>query len=100
MAFKRIFMFAVCMPFVCTIQAAGGDINAGLSEIAQTIIGTQDQVKNVVYAIAAVVALIGAFSIFSKMMNGDQDVKKAIMLTVGGCLGLIAMASALPAMFK
>jgi hypothetical protein len=37
--------------------------------------------------------------ILSSLQNGDQDVKKSIMLTVGGCIALIAMATALPAFF-
>ena len=51
-------------------------------------------------AIAAVIALVGAFSIYFKMQNGDQDVKKAIMLTIGGCVAFLAMSEALPLFFK
>ena len=35
-----------------------------------------------------------------KMQNGDQDVKKTIMLTIGGCVAFIAMSEALPLFFK
>jgi hypothetical protein len=45
-------------------------------------------------AIGAVIALVGAFSIYFKMQNGDQDVKKAIMLTIGGCVAFLAMSEA------
>jgi hypothetical protein len=33
------------------------------------------------------------------MNNGDQDVKKTIMMTIGGCAALVAMAVALPKFF-
>lgn len=46
------------------------------------------------YAIAAVVALVGAFNVYFKMQNGDQDVKKTIMMTIGGCVAMVAMAIA------
>jgi len=49
--------------------------------------------------IAAVVSIIGAFNVFYKMNNGDQDVKKTIMMTIGGCAALVAMAVALPKFF-
>lgn len=42
-------------------------------------------------AIAAVIVLVGAFNVYFKMQNGDQDVKKTIMLTIGGCIAFIAL---------
>ena len=50
-------------------------------------------------AIAAVIALVGAFNVYFKMQNGDQDVKKTIMLTIGGCIAFVALSEALPAFF-
>ena len=57
-------------------------------------------VQNLLYAIAAIIALLGGFSIFAKLQNGDQDVKKTIMQVVGGCVAFVAMATALPLFFK
>ena len=51
-------------------------------------------------AIAAVIVLVGAFNVYFKMQNGDQDVKKTIMLTIGGCIAFIALSEALPLFFK
>ena len=51
-------------------------------------------------AIAAVIVLVGAFNVYFKMQNGDQDVKKTIMMTIGGCVAFIAMSEALPLFFK
>ena len=36
----------------------------------------------------------------SSPQNGDQDVKKTIMLTLGGCVSFIALSEALPLFFK
>lgn len=36
----------------------------------------------------------------SSLQNGDQDVKKTIMLTIGGCVSFIALSEALPLFFK
>ena len=38
--------------------------------------------------------------VVSSLQNGDQDVKKTIMLTIGGCVAFIAMSEALPLFFK
>jgi hypothetical protein len=78
------------------------DPNAGSSAIANAV-GSFSKyigpVQNLMYVLAAVISVVGAFSIYFKMNNGDQDVKKSIMLTVGGCLALIVMATALPKFF-
>lgn len=79
-------------------QAVAG---AGGFDLATTTFGQyEDKVQKLLYAIAAVISLVGAFSIYFKMQNGDQDVKKSIMMTIGGCVAFVAMAAALPAFFR
>lgn len=51
------------------------------------------------YAIAGVVAIVGAISVYIKMNNEEQDVKKSIMMIVGACIFLVAAAQALPLFF-
>ena len=46
------------------------------------------------------IVLVGAFNVYFKMQNGDQDIKKTIMLTIGGCIAFIALSEALPLFFK
>ena len=58
-----------------------------------------EPVTKMCYALAAIVAVLGAISIFNKMNNEDQDVKKSIMMVVGACVFLIAAAQALPLFF-
>lgn len=69
------------------------------AEATGTITGYADSVKKLLYAIAAIIALVGAFNVYHKMTNGDQDVKKTIMLTLGGCIAMLALSEALPAFF-
>lgn len=56
-------------------------------------------VRNICYVIAAIITVIGAITIVVKMNNGEQDIKKSIMMTVGSCILFIAAAIALPAFF-
>ena len=72
---------------VALAQNAAGDYTAGT-----TALGT-------VYAIAGVVAIVGAISVYIKMNNEEQDVKKSIMMIVGACIFLVAAAQALPLFF-
>ena len=66
---------------------------------AEQYLRFQDVLSNLMKAIAAVIVLVGAFNVYFKMQNGDQDVKKTIMLTIGGCIAFIALSEALPLFF-
>ena len=93
-AFLGMFLFCAVMTFAQS-KGAGG-FQKAITEVSSY----QTPVSNLMKAIAAVIALVGAFSIYFKMQNGDQDVKKAIMLTIGGCVAFLAMSEALPLFFK
>lgn len=96
---KRVCMVVIMVAF-CTAdmwaQAAGV---TGLETATGTFGSYVTPIKNLLYIIAAIVSMVGAFSIYFKMQNGDQDVKKTIMMTVGGCVALVVMATALPSFF-
>lgn len=95
---KRALLIAALsmVQYVAFAQAAG---TGGIAQATNIIQQYKTPVQSLLYAIAAIIALIGAFNVFAKMQNGDQDVKKTILMTVGGCIALIAMAQALPAFF-
>ena len=70
-----------------------------LSTVADEIVKYVPIMVKLCYAIAGVVAIVGAISVYIAMNNEEQDVKKKIMLIVGACLFLIAAARALPMFF-
>ena len=83
-------------------QSTAGDYSAGttaLSTVAEEIVKYVPVMVKLCYAIAGVVAIIGAISVYIAMNNEEQDVKKKIMMVVGACLFLIAAAQALPLFF-
>ena len=88
---------------VMLAQGGGGvDMQTGtaaLDEVTTNIAAYIDPVRKVIYAIAAIVAIGGGISVYVKMNNEEQDVKKSIMMIVGACIFLIAAATALPAFF-
>ena len=88
---------------VVLAQGGGGvDMTTGtgaLETVTTNIAAYIDPVRKVIYAIAAVVAIGGGISVYVKMNNEEQDVKKSIMMIVGACIFLIAAATALPAFF-
>ena len=88
------------VPFLCRHDLRPEQGAGGFQKAITEVSSYQTPVSNLMKAIAAVIALVGAFSIYFKMQNGDQDVKKAIMLTIGGCVAFLAMSEALPLFFK
>jgi hypothetical protein len=72
----------------------------GFTKATTEIQSYETPVANLMKAIAAVIVLVGAFNVYFKMRNGDQDVKKTVMMTIGGCVAFIAMSEALPMFFK
>ena len=72
----------------------------GFFTVSDAIQSYETPVANLMKAIAAVIVLVGAFNVYFKMQNGDQDVKKTVMMTIGGCVAFIAMSEALPMFFK
>ena len=86
----------------CYGSKYAGDYSAGttaLSTVAEEIVKYVPVMVKLCYAIAGVVAIIGAISVYIAMNNEEQDVKKKIMMVVGACLFLIAAAQALPLFF-
>ena len=69
-----------------------------MEEVATQIAAYVPYVVNLCYALAGVVAVVGAISVYIAMNNEEQDVKK-IMMVVGACIFLIAAANALPLFF-
>ena len=86
--------------FSCASIYAQSKGSAGFTTATTEISGYQEPLKKLMYAIASVIAIVGAFNVYFKMQNGDQDVKKTIMMTIGGCVAFIALAQALPMFFQ
>ena len=97
---QKATMFAVAMCMSLSNVWATSTGAGGFTKATTEISSYQTPVANLMKAIAAVIVLVGAFNVYFKMQNGDQDVKKTIMMTFGGCVAFIAMSEALPLFFK
>ena len=95
-------MMMLMVTAVAFAQNTAGNYAAGttaLGTVSTEIAKYVPVVVKLCYAIAGVVAVIGAISVYIKMNNEEQDVKKSIMMIVGACIFLIAAAQALPLFF-
>ena len=99
--FASVVMLLMCVGVVMA-QNGAGDYSAGVTALGTVTTEIAKYVPVAVklcYAIAGVVAVVGAISVYIKMNNEEQDVKKSIMMLVGACIFLIAAAQALPLFF-
>ena len=98
----QMFMMMLMVTAVAFAQNTAGNYAAdttALGTVSTEIAKYVPVVVKLCYAIAGVVAVIGAISVYIKMNNEEQDVKKSIMMIVGACIFLIAAAQALPLFF-
>ena len=99
---KRCCMF-LCFALVSVVVLANANnMNAGVGAMAEVESAVKAYVKptqTLMYAVAGVIAVVGAGQVYFKMQNGDQDVTKSIMMLIGACLFLCAAAYALPKFF-
>ena len=96
------FVAVMLLLVVCTVAADAQSMDSG----AQAIGKATDSIKKylpvvtkLIYVIAGIIGILGIISVYIKMNNEEQDVKKSIMMIVGACIFLVAAAQALPLFF-
>ena len=80
---KMLALMLVCGTAVTFAQNAAGDYTAGtnaLSTVTEEIAMYVPYVVKLCYAIAGVVAVVGAISVYIAMNNEEQDVKNILVL--------------------
>ena len=76
----RTYMLPLCLCCCAVAFAAEGGGVGAVDDVATEISQYVPAVRKVIYAIAAVVAIIGAISVYVKMNNEEQDVKNILVL--------------------
>ena len=77
---QRSVLALVCLTMSVSEAMAGSKGAAGFTKATQEVTSYQTPVSNLMKAIAAVIVLVGAFNVYFKMQNGDQDVKNILVL--------------------
>jgi len=75
------------------------DGNAGLTQAAQQVAGYFDLGCTLMYAVGAVLGLIGAVRVYIKWNHGDHDVAKVAAAWFGSCIFLVIVATILKGFF-
>lgn len=78
---------------------AQGNGAAGINEATQMVTSYFEPAVQLIYAIGAVVGLIGGVKVYSKFSSGDPDTSKTAASWFGACIFLIVSATILQAFF-
>lgn len=78
---------------------AQGDGSAGITEATSMVTSYFDPATKLIYAIGAVVGLIGGVKVYNKFSSGDPDTSKTAASWFGACIFLIVAATILRSFF-
>ena len=97
---KRLFTTA-CLSATSMVMMAAGDgkINKGLQEATKEVKDVFETACNLLYAVCAIMAIIGAFHVYSKWTSGDPDVTKAAAGWFGGLIFVGVAITVIKAVF-
>ena len=80
-------------------SAMAQDGNAGIEAANQQVRSYFDSGTNLMYAVGALLGLIGAVKVYQKWNSGDQDTGKVAAAWFGSCIFLVVVATVIRSFF-
>lgn len=94
---RKIYLSIVLL--VCGLIVKAQDGNAGINEANQKVRSYFSAGTNLMYAVGAVVGLIGAVKVYQKWNSGDPDTGKVAAAWFGSCVFLVVVATVIRSFF-
>jgi hypothetical protein len=94
---KKIKLISALL-FIATIVIAQ-DGNAGINEATTQVKSYFATGTNLMYAIGAIVGLVGAIKVYKKWNDGEHDTGKVASSWFGSCIFLVVVATVLKSFF-
>ena len=95
--FKRIVLVGLLV--VHRVWALAQDGNAGINEANTKVRSYFQSGTNLMYAVGAILGLIGAVKVYSKWNAGDHDTGKVAAAWFGSCVFLVVVATVIKSFF-
>lgn len=95
---KKFTMMMLLLTTVVGAYAQGNGM-AGINEATKMVTSYFDPGTKLIYAIGAVVGLIGGIKVYNKFSSGDPDTSKTAASWFGACIFLIVAATILRSFF-
>lgn len=83
----------------CTTLVMAQDGNAGINEANQKVRSYFASGTNLMYAVGALLGLIGAVKVYQKWNAGDPDTGKVAAAWFGSCVFLVVVATVIKSFF-
>lgn len=100
--FRRKFLKVMVFSLIglgITHAALAQDGNAGINQANSQVRSYFDSGTNLMYAIGAILGLIGAVKVYSKWNLGEQDTSKVAAAWFGSCIFLVVVATIIKSFF-
>ena len=81
------------------VKAQQADGNAGINEATTKVKSYFNSGTSLMYAIGAIVGLVGAIKVYQKWNSGDQDTGKVAAAWFGSCVFLVVVATVIKSFF-
>lgn len=94
---KGVCITLVMILFFVTVQAQDG--NAGIQDANQKVRSYFNSGTQLMYAVGAILGLIGAIKVYSKWNAGDHDTGKVAAAWFGSCVFLVVVVTVIKAFF-
>lgn len=97
---KKKMTMIMLLVLATTVGAyAQGNGLSGINQATSMVTSYFDPATKLIYAIGAVVGLIGGVKVYSKFSSGDPDTSKTAASWFGACIFLIVAATILRSFF-
>ena len=98
-ALKRMPQMCFVLGMLCSLAAAAQDGNTGINQANTMVRSYFDTGVNLMYAVGAILGLIGAIRVYQKWSHGDHDTGKVAASWFGSCIFLVVVATLLRSFF-
>jgi hypothetical protein len=93
-----VFLFCFFLLFL-SLDTFSQDASAGINDANQRVRSYFAAGTNLMYAIGAIVGLIGAVKVYNKWNSGDHDTGKVAAAWFGSCVFLVLVSTVIRAFF-
>ena len=88
---------ALVLTTLQTVMAQDG--NAGINQATSQVKSYFDTGANLMYAVCAIVGLVGAIKVFKKWNDGDHDTGKVASSWFGSCIFAVVVVTVIKSFF-
>jgi len=98
---SKLLAYGTCFitSLVVTVATFAQDGTAGINEANTKVRSYFSAGTNLMYAVGAIVGLIGAIKVFNKWNAGDHDTGKVAAAWFGSCVFLVVVATVIRSFF-